>query len=67
MSEIDRRIEEVEKDLKELKDIVSDFKNWRWEIEKEIDRLESQIGDVKSELERLRSYVSSLESEMRRV
>jgi len=67
MSEIDRRIEEVEKDLKELKDIVSDFKNWRWEIEKEIDRLEGQIGDVKSELERLRSYVSSLESEMRRV
>ena len=67
MSEIDRRIEEVERDLKELKDIVSDFKNWRWEIEKEIDRLEGQIGDVKSELERLRSYVSSLESEMRRV
>jgi len=67
MSEIDRRIEEVEKDLKELKDIVSDFKNWRWEIEKEIDRLEGQIGDVKSELERLRSYVSSLESEIRRV
>ena len=67
MSEIDRRIEEVERDLKELKDIVSDFKNWRWEIEKEIDRLEGQIGDVKSELERLRSYVSSLESEIRRV